>query len=118
MGGFLARHHELRQHARCCEACGSGSLPLVNFINQKLEIIFYEKTDDGGRLKVDFKFKKEENCEYELQVFIPEDFYKIEDYFIVDNQIHLRLENTRNNVQIVKVYNFKTGNLLKEIELK
>ena len=45
---------------------------------EKNEIIFNEKTDHGGRLKVDFKLKKEENCEYELQVFIPEDFYKIE----------------------------------------
>ena len=45
---------------------------------EKNEIIFNEKTDHGGRLKVDFKLKKEENCEYELQVFIPEDFYEIE----------------------------------------
>ena len=44
----------------------------------KNEIIFNEKTDHGGRLKVDFKLKKEENCEYELQVIIPEDFYEIE----------------------------------------
>ena len=45
---------------------------------EKNEIIFNEKTDHGGRLKVDFKLKKEENCEYELQVFTPEDFYEIE----------------------------------------
>ena len=45
---------------------------------EKNEIIFTEKTDHGGRLKVDFKLKKEENCEYELQVFIPEHFYKID----------------------------------------
>ena len=45
---------------------------------EKNEIIFNEKTDNGGRLKVDFKLKKVENCEYELQVFIPEDFYEIE----------------------------------------
>ena len=45
---------------------------------EKNEIIFNEKTDHGGRLKVDFKLKKEENREYELQVFIPEDFYEIE----------------------------------------
>ena len=45
---------------------------------EKNEIIFNEKTDHGGRLKVDFKLKKEENCEYELQVIIPEDFYEIE----------------------------------------
>ena len=44
---------------------------------EKSEIIFYEKTDHGGRLKVDFKLKKEENCEHEIQVFIPEDFYEI-----------------------------------------
>ena len=44
---------------------------------EKNEIIFNEKTDHGGRLKVDFKLKKEENNEYELQVFIPEDFYEI-----------------------------------------
>ncbi len=66
------------------------------------------------------KYKIEDNKNFEILYLTPkiEDFYKIEDYFIVDNQIHLRLENTRNNVQIVKVYNFKTGNLLKEIELK
>ena len=45
---------------------------------EKNEIIFNEKTDHGGRLKVDFKLKKEENFEYELQVFTPEDFYEIE----------------------------------------
>ena len=45
---------------------------------KKNEIIFNEKTDHGGRLKVDFKLKKDENCEYELQVSIPEDFYEIE----------------------------------------
>ena len=45
---------------------------------EKNEIIFNEKTDYSGRLKVDFKLKKEENCEYELQVFIPKDFYEIE----------------------------------------
>ena len=44
---------------------------------EKNEIIFNEKTDHGGRLKVDFKLKKDENCEYELQVFIPEYFYEI-----------------------------------------
>ena len=45
---------------------------------EKNEIIFNEKTDHGGRLKVDFKLKKEESCEYELQVFITEDFYEID----------------------------------------
>ena len=66
------------------------------------------------------KYKIEDNKNFEILYLTPkiEDFYKIKDYFIVDNQIHLRLENTKNNVQIVKVYNFKTGNLLKEIELK
>ena len=53
---------------------------------EKNEIIFSEKTDHGGRLKVDFKLKKEENFEYELQVFIPEDFYEI--------------ENKKNNISI------------------
>ena len=59
---------------------------------KKNEIIFNEKTDHGGRLKVDFKLKKEENCEYELQVFIPEDFYEIENpkkkykYFFLLNE--------------------------------
>ena len=45
---------------------------------EKNEIIFNEKTDHGGRLKVDFKLNKGENCEYEIQVFLPEDFYKID----------------------------------------
>ena len=53
---------------------------------KKNEIIFNEKTDHGGRLKVDFKLKKDENCEYELQVFILEDFYKI--------------DNPKNNISI------------------
>ena len=43
----------------------------------KKETIFNEKTDLGGRLKVEFNLKKEENCEYELQVFIPEELYEI-----------------------------------------
>ena len=56
---------------------------------EKNEIIFYEKTDNGGRLKAEFNLKKEENNGYELQVFIPKDFYKIEN-----------IENLNKNISI------------------
>tara|TARA_A100001011_G_scaffold233775_1_gene241804 strand:- start:378 stop:737 length:360 start_codon:yes stop_codon:yes gene_type:complete len=44
----------------------------------KKEIIFNKKTDHGGRLKLEFNLKKDEKCEYELQVFPPKDFYEVE----------------------------------------
>ena len=56
---------------------------------EKNEIIFNEKTDHGGRLKVEFKLRKEENCEYELQVFLPEGFYEFEN-----------VENPKKNISI------------------
>jgi len=56
---------------------------------EKNKIIFNEKTDHGGRLKVEFKLRKEENCEYELQVFLPEGFYEFEN-----------VENPKKNISI------------------
>ena len=56
---------------------------------EKNKIIFNEKTDHGGRLKVEFKLRKEENCEYELQVFLPEGFYEFE-----------KVENPKKNISI------------------
>ena len=42
----------------------------------KNELVFHEKTDIGGRLKVSFDLNSEIVSEYELQVFLPNDFYK------------------------------------------
>ena len=56
---------------------------------EKNKIIFNEKTDHGGRLKVEFKLRKEENCEYELQVFLPKGFYEFEN-----------VENPKKNISI------------------
>ena len=56
---------------------------------EKHAIIFNEKTDHGGRLKVEFKLKKEENCEYELQVFLPKEFYDV-----------INTENLKRNISI------------------
>ena len=60
----------------------------INGFN-KNEIIFNEKTDNGGRLKVEFNLKKEENCEYELQVFLPKEFYDV-----------INTENLKRNISI------------------
>ena len=40
----------------------------------KKELIFHEKTDVGGRLKVSFDLNPELVSEYEVQVFLPKDF--------------------------------------------
>ena len=42
----------------------------------KNELIFHKKTDIGGRLKVSFDLNTEIVSEYEVQVFLPNDFYK------------------------------------------
>ena len=39
----------------------------------KNELIFHEKTDIGGRLKVSFDLDTEIVSEYEVQVFLPND---------------------------------------------
>ena len=44
--------------------------------SDKNELIFHKKTDIGGRLKVSFDLNTEIVSEYEVQVFLPYDFYK------------------------------------------
>ena len=41
---------------------------------EKNELIFHEKTDIGGRLKVSFDLNSEIVSDYEVQVFLPNDF--------------------------------------------
>lgn len=41
---------------------------------EKNELIFHEKTDIGGRLKVSFDLNSELVSDYEVQVFLPNDF--------------------------------------------
>ena len=41
----------------------------------KNELVFHEKTDIGGRLKVSFDLNPGIISEYEVQVFLPKDFY-------------------------------------------
>jgi len=55
----------------------------------KKELIFYEKTDVGGRLKVSFDLNTKIVSEYEVQVFLPNDFYK-----------NTKLEDMKKNINI------------------
>ena len=66
------------------------------------------------------KYKIEENKNLETLNLEPkiEEFYSIKNISIADEHLNLQLENKNNNVQILRVYNIKDGQLLKEIILK
>ncbi len=66
------------------------------------------------------KYKIEENKNLETLNLEPkiEEFYSIKNISIADEHLNLQLENKNNNVQILRIYNIKDGQLLKEIILK
>ena len=55
----------------------------------KNELVFHEKTDIGGRLKVSFDLNPGIISEYEVQVFLPKDFYN-----------KTKLETIKKNIKI------------------
>jgi len=44
--------------------------------------------------------------------------YSVKNFHIEKNEIYLHIENNINNIQLIRVYNLKTGKLSAEIELK